>query len=107
MNEDILRTLIREKLADGRLPQNRMPPVWSAVGGNETCGACDLSIKSRFVMARIEGSNATQLHVRCFCAIALVGELRAIIERRLNARRLDGSLIWIGAAPELGERVLL
>jgi hypothetical protein len=66
MEEDALRTLIREKLADGRLPQHPMPPVWSPVGDNETCGACGRSIKSRFVMARIEGNNATQLHVRCF-----------------------------------------
>ena len=48
MEEDILRALIREKLADGRLPLNRMPRVWSAVGDNETCSACNLSIKSRF-----------------------------------------------------------
>jgi len=67
MEEDALRALIREKLADGRLPRNGIPPVWAGVGDNETCGACDLTIKRQFVMARItEGIKAARLHVRCF-----------------------------------------
>jgi len=67
MKQDALRTLIREKLADGRLPQNSIPPVWGGAGNNRTCGACDLAIKSQFVMERIgKGMKAIQLHARCF-----------------------------------------
>jgi hypothetical protein len=68
MDQQSLRTLIRNKLADGRLPQNSIPRVWGGPGNNETCVACELLIeKNQFVMEGIgEAMKAVQFHVRCF-----------------------------------------
>ena len=68
MEQEALRLLIREKLADGRLPHNSIPRVWGGAGNGEMCGACDLAIeKSQFVMEGIgEAMKAVQFHVRCF-----------------------------------------
>jgi hypothetical protein len=68
MDQQSLRTLIRNKLADGRLPQNSIPRVWGGPGNNETCVACELPIeKNQFVMGGIgEAMKAVQFHVRCF-----------------------------------------
>ena len=68
MEQQALRILIREKLADGRLPHDSIPRVWGGPGNNETCRACDLVIeKSQFVMEGIgEAMKGVQFHVRCF-----------------------------------------
>jgi hypothetical protein len=68
MKFDALRILIREKLADGRLPQNSIPRVWGGAGNNETCVACDLVIgKNQFVMEGVGAAmKAVQFHVECF-----------------------------------------
>jgi hypothetical protein len=38
MEQEILRRLIRRKLADGRLPQNSIPRLWGGAGNGETYG---------------------------------------------------------------------
>jgi hypothetical protein len=54
MEREALRHLIREKLADGRLPHDSIPPAWGSVGNNETCVACgSLITKNQFAMERI------------------------------------------------------
>jgi hypothetical protein len=56
MEQEILRRLIRSKLADGRLPQNSIPRLWGGAGG-ERCDACEEIITAtQFVM---EGVSAT------------------------------------------------
>jgi hypothetical protein len=64
-----LRQLIREKLADGRLPHDSIPRTWGGAGNNETCVACDLPIaKNQFAMERLDAtSNGILFHVQCFC----------------------------------------
>jgi hypothetical protein len=44
MEPQDLRTLIRAKLADGRLPVDSIPRVWGGPGSGETCDACEGSI---------------------------------------------------------------
>jgi hypothetical protein len=70
MESQTLRRLIRQKLADGRLPNNSIPRVWGGAGAGETCDGCEEIItKSQFVMEGIatsEGRNAVQFHVGCF-----------------------------------------
>jgi hypothetical protein len=65
-----LRVLIREKLADGRLPVNSIPRVWGGPGNDEMCDACEKIVtKDEFVIEGIgvEGSRSpVQLHVACF-----------------------------------------
>ena len=57
MEQEILRRLIRSKLADGRLPQNSIPRLWGGSGNGETCDACEEIItKTQFVM---EGVSTT------------------------------------------------
>lgn len=65
-----LRLLIRQKLADGRLPLNSIPRVWGGPGDGETCDACEKVVKKdEFIIEGIgvEGSrHPIQLHVACF-----------------------------------------
>ena len=37
MDQPFVRLLIREKLADGRLPLTALPRVWGSPGHGETC----------------------------------------------------------------------
>jgi hypothetical protein len=64
---DLLR-LIREKLADGRLPHNSIARVWGRAAANEVCVACDrATAQYQFVMEGIGAAmKAFQFHVRCF-----------------------------------------
>ena len=68
MEPEVLRRLIREKLADGRLPHNSIPRVWGSAGNGETCLACEIRIDTnQLVMEGIgAGMKAVQFHVRCF-----------------------------------------
>ena len=64
-----LRNLIRQKLADGRLPQNSIPRVWGGPSNGETCDGCDEKIGAhQFVMEGVSidlTKRALQFHVEC------------------------------------------
>jgi hypothetical protein len=71
MDHESLRLLIREKLGDGRLPQECAPKIWSSASKWETCGGCDETIEAR--QMSIDGIDlaggrvgSIQLHVECF-----------------------------------------
>jgi hypothetical protein len=67
MEEATLR-LIRNKLADGRLPQNSIPHLWGGARNGETCDAYEeLSPKTQFVMEGVSttGGLGIQFHVGC------------------------------------------
>lgn len=70
MLDNVLRTLIRRKLADGRLPHDSIPRMWGGPGNEESCQACEQIItKKQFVMegiSSVDGAIGIQLHVRCF-----------------------------------------
>jgi hypothetical protein len=70
MNQDALRTLVRQKLADGRLPNNHIPRVWGGPGAGETCDACEEVVtKAQLIMEGITlsvGRESVQFHVMCF-----------------------------------------
>jgi len=69
MDEASVRLLIRQKLADGRLPHDHIPRVWGGPGNGEICDACDQKIeRSALVMEGIavDGRKPLQLHVACF-----------------------------------------
>ena len=65
-----LRALIRQKLADGRLPQDSIPRVWGGPSKDEVCDACDEKVeKNQFVMEAVSTDlikRALQFHVACF-----------------------------------------
>ena len=76
--DEAIRTLIREKLKDGRLPLNSMPRFWGGPADGEVCDACDKPItKQQLVMEGIastlslsdhqpKGKKPIQFHVTCF-----------------------------------------
>ena len=70
VQEHSLLLMIRQKLADGRLPLNSIPRVWGGPGKDETCDACDGDIsQDQFVIEDISlagGRKPLQLHVECF-----------------------------------------
>jgi hypothetical protein len=67
LDSSTIRLLIRQKLADGRLPQNSIPRVWGGPGAGE---ACEILITPfEFIIEGVTMSGeqrALQLHVRCF-----------------------------------------
>jgi len=72
MQEKAVRFLIRAKLADGALPQRRMPRAWGSPGAGQRCDACEETItQQQFAMtasAVERGGRAFHFHVRCFGA---------------------------------------
>ena len=69
MEPSRLLLLIRQKLADGRLPQDSIPRVWGGPSNGETCDGCDEVIpKQEFVMEGVSTDHtkrALQFHVGC------------------------------------------
>ena len=75
MEPNAIRTLICEKLKDGRLPHNSMPRFWGGPADGEVCDACDKPItKQQLVMEGIASTlsdepkkkKPVQFHVTCF-----------------------------------------
>ena len=75
METEALRTLIRKKLKDGRLPLDSVSRFWGGPADGEVCDACDKPItKQQLVLegiASVLGGASTdkqpiQFHVACF-----------------------------------------
>ena len=69
MESVTLRALIRDKLADGRLPHDHIPRLWGGPGAGETCDACEEKITALGLVMEgiaIDGHKPLQLHVECF-----------------------------------------
>ena len=68
MDTEVLRRLIRGKLAIGTLPHDSIPRVWGGPGQGETCQGCAETItKPQMLMEGIsETGRGIQMHVRCF-----------------------------------------
>jgi hypothetical protein len=70
MDPELLRRLVSEKLADGRLPLNSIPRVWGGPGNGETCDVCEAAVTPHeFIMEGISlapGKRPLQMHVGCF-----------------------------------------
>ena len=65
-----LRILIRQKLADGRLPHDSIPKVWGGPSNGQICDACNTMVaKNQFVMEGVSTDfrkRPLQFHVGCF-----------------------------------------
>jgi hypothetical protein len=70
MEDAAIRTLIRQKLQDRRLPLDGIPRWWVGPSEGEECNACDRLITGPFVVEGIAGMDGfrkpIQLHVNCF-----------------------------------------
>ena len=70
VDEDALCLLIRQKLADGRLPRNSLPRLWGWPADGEACDGCDEVIpKGHFVMevmsTDVDVPRVLKFHVGC------------------------------------------
>ena len=67
---DALRLIVREKLADGRLPAAGTPRTWGGAGNGNRCDLCEEIIRKTQMM--IEGASTDDaqpdltFHVPCF-----------------------------------------
>lgn len=68
MDRSILRLLIQEKLADGRLPHEDIPSIfWGGPGNGETCDGCGETVtKAQMVMELSTKDRGAHFHVACF-----------------------------------------
>ena len=70
MDKGARRLLIRRKLADGSLPYDRIPRVWSGPGNGESCDACEVAITRQELLgegiSREEGGHPILFHAECF-----------------------------------------
>ena len=73
--DDAIRTLIRRKLRDGRLPHDSIPRVWGCPADGEVCDVCDKPItKQQLVLEGIASTlsdtpkdkKPIQFHLTCF-----------------------------------------
>ena len=69
MDPEVLRRLVNEKLADGRLPLNSIPRAWGGPGngGDLRCVRDDFT-RLEFIMegiSRAPGKKPLQMHVGC------------------------------------------
>ena len=68
METERLRTILRDKLANGSLPHDSIPRIWGGPGAGETCDACEEVVtKPQMLMEGIsENGRGIQMHVQCF-----------------------------------------
>lgn len=70
MDEAALRSIIRGKLHDGHLPNDRIPRVWgSRSNGQRDCDACgSLVMRDQWLIevTTFAGGLPLQLHFKCF-----------------------------------------
>ena len=68
MDKPILRVLIREKLAHGRLPHDHAPRMRSRPGNGGTCDGCEETVtKAQTVMENLDATGCgVQFHLACF-----------------------------------------
>ena len=72
MDKPDLRILIRDKLADGRLPHDHIPRMWGGPGNGETCDGCgEIVTKTQMLMEGLSKRSGgegpgVQFHITCF-----------------------------------------
>ena len=68
MDQLLLRLLIQEKIADGRLPSAPVPRAWSGSGTGQTCDGCGEPVThAQTAVENLDaGSRAVRFHVACF-----------------------------------------
>ena len=68
MDQPILRLLIQEKLADGRLPSDPWPSIGSHQGTGETCDGCEGTVsRAQMLMEILDARGCrVQFHVGCY-----------------------------------------
>jgi len=69
MDPDIVRQLIRHRLLEKRLPQNRLAHVWEMPGNEHPCNGCGLPLsRGQTIVWGIAARDlmTIELHADCF-----------------------------------------
>jgi hypothetical protein len=68
MEPPLLRLLIQEKIADGRLPSAPLPRVFGGPGTGHTCDGCSEPVtQAQTVVEHLDGpGRGVRFHVACF-----------------------------------------
>ena len=68
MEDEQVRTLIRTRMADGRLPKLALTHVWGGAGRGEPCVACDEGIQKGHLSmgGKRDVLIVGPFHARCF-----------------------------------------
>jgi hypothetical protein len=67
MTQPLIRLLIQEKLAAGRLPYNSIRRYWGGTGNGETRDACEETvIKDQRAIENRDATGGVYFHVACF-----------------------------------------
>jgi len=69
MDQNILRPLIREKLANGCLPRTQGPRIWGGPSNGETCDGCGGRVAGAQMLmeGRLDALGCgVRFHVECF-----------------------------------------
>jgi hypothetical protein len=69
MDEEAVQRLIRDKVADGRLPHDGLTRISARPGHGETCVACEETVTPSQIVVENIGDNRhrpMQFHVLCF-----------------------------------------
>ena len=68
MDQPLIRLLIQERLAEGRLPRMPISHFWGGPGNGETCDGCGETVTNvELVMEnRDAAGGGNQFHVACF-----------------------------------------
>ena len=63
-----ISVLIREKLADGRLPHDHFPRIRSGPGNGESCDGCEVTVtRVQMMMESLDARGCrVQFHVGCY-----------------------------------------
>lgn len=68
MNDATVRQVVRGKIADGKLPRDRIGAVSATYGADEICDACSASVSPEDVLYKLAraGSGGFVFHATCF-----------------------------------------
>jgi hypothetical protein len=67
MNQPILRLVIREHLASGRLPQDRLDHMWGGSGAGEICDGCGETVTDAQKLMDVLDVTERELHFHVAC----------------------------------------
>jgi hypothetical protein len=68
MNDTAARWVVRDKIADGRLPRHRPGTISATNGTDEMCDACSAPVSPEEVLIKLShgGSGRFVFHATCF-----------------------------------------
>jgi hypothetical protein len=68
MNDATVRRLVRDKIADGRLPRTPAGAVSATYGNDEKCDACSTRVSDEEVLYKLSlaGFKQIRFHATCF-----------------------------------------